>query len=125
MTKMRRILWMTLLASVLLATAALARPVYLKSGEVVQAQKVWKEDGKIYALLNRDSLIFFYPDEVNLKKTFAAPTRHKAPAKTRPAARVAARSCRASAAGHGPPASSATACGPCSRAGRRNPSASK
>jgi len=85
MTKLWRILLLTLLACGLLATAALARPVYLKDGGVIQAQQVWKEDGRIYLLLNRDSLISFSPEEIDLKKTFA-PARKQSPLPAKPKA---------------------------------------
>ncbi|MDO9081587.1 MAG: DUF5684 domain-containing protein, partial [Desulfuromonadales bacterium] len=40
-------------------------------GGKIEAQKVWQEDGRVYVLLNRDSLITFSPQEINLQKTFA------------------------------------------------------
>ena len=71
MGKVWRILLLALLLNASLATMALARPVYLADGGIIQAQKVWKEEGRIYVLVNRDSLIHFSPEEINLKKTFA------------------------------------------------------
>lgn len=70
MGKVWRLLLLALLLNATLATMALARPVYLADGGIIQAQKVWKEEGRIYVLLNRDSLITFSPEEINLKKTF-------------------------------------------------------
>ena len=71
MGKVWRLLLLALLLNATLATMALARAVYLADGGIIQAQKVWKEEGRIYVLLNRDSLITFSPEEINLKKTFA------------------------------------------------------
>lgn len=71
MKRVRLIYGILLLLGVLFATTAFARPVYLKDGTVIQAQQVWQEDDRVYVLVNRDSLIFFYPEEVSLKKTFA------------------------------------------------------
>lgn len=75
MGKIWRLLLLALLLNASLATMALARAVYLADGGIIQAQKVWKEEGRIYLLLNRDSLITFTPEEINLKKTFAKKTR--------------------------------------------------
>lgn len=71
MEKIWRLLLLALLLNTVLATMALARPVYLADGGIIQAQRVWQEEGRIYVLLNRDSLITFSPEEINLKKTFA------------------------------------------------------
>jgi len=71
MGKIWRLLLLALLLHATLATVALARPVYLADGGIIEAQKVWQEEGRVYLLLNRDSLITFSPEEINLKKTFA------------------------------------------------------
>ncbi|MDZ4186110.1 MAG: DUF5684 domain-containing protein [Desulfuromonadales bacterium] len=71
MRKIWRLLLLALLLNATLATVVLARPVYLADGGIIEAQKVWQEDGRVYVLLNRDSLIFFPPQEINLQKTFA------------------------------------------------------
>ena len=70
-----RLLLLALLLNATLATGVLARSVYLADGGKIEAQKVWQEDGRIYLLLNRDSLIFFSPEEINLQKTL--PKRKK------------------------------------------------
>lgn len=70
MGKIWRLLLLTLLLNATLATGALARTVYLADGGIIKAQKVWQEEGRVYVLLNRDSLITFSPEEINLKKTF-------------------------------------------------------
>lgn len=97
MGKVWRLLLLALVLNAALSTAALARTVYLADGGTIQAQKVWKEEGRIYLLLNRDSLIHFSPEEINLKKTFAKkwpkPVAEVAPAPVAaavsPAAKVA------------------------------------
>lgn len=61
---------LTLMMSLVLATSAVARPVYLNDGSIVEAQKVWRAKGKVYILVNRDVLLTFAPEEVNVKKTF-------------------------------------------------------
>jgi hypothetical protein len=71
MRKIWRLLLLALLLNATLATVVLARSVYLADGGKIEAQKVWQEDGRVYVLLNRDSLITFSPQEINLKKTFA------------------------------------------------------
>ena len=75
MKKIWRLLLLALLLNATLATVVLARSVYLADGGVIKAQKVWQEEGRIYLLLNRDSLIFFSPEKINLQKTF--PKRKK------------------------------------------------
>ena len=47
-----------------------AKLVYLKDGGVIKAQKVWRSEGKVHVLVNRDTLADFNNSEVNLKKTF-------------------------------------------------------
>ncbi|PKN11585.1 MAG: hypothetical protein CVU69_11945 [Deltaproteobacteria bacterium HGW-Deltaproteobacteria-4] len=74
-----RLLLLALLLNATLATGALARSVYLADGGKIEAQKVWQEEGRIYLLLNRDSLIYFSPEEVNMQKTFAKKKQKKAP----------------------------------------------
>lgn len=71
MRKIWRILLLALLLNATLATVVLAHSVYLADGGKIEAQKVWQEDGRVYVLLNRDSLITFSPQEINLQKTFA------------------------------------------------------
>ena len=65
------------------ATASAAR-VYLKDGSWINAKKVWREQGKVVVLVNRDSITSFTNDELNLKKTF--PPRKKRIKKARTAA---------------------------------------
>lgn len=74
-----RLLLLALLLNATLVTGALARSVYLADGGVIKAQKVWQEEGRIYLLLNRDSLITFSPEEINMQKTFAKKKQKKIP----------------------------------------------
>ncbi|ABQ28214.1 hypothetical protein [Geotalea uraniireducens] len=61
-----------------MAFAGALKSVYLKDGGVIECQKVWKTNGNIMVLVNRDVLLDFSRDEVDLKKTFG-----KKPAKTK------------------------------------------
>lgn len=57
----------------LLAAAAQAKTpkeVYLNDGGIIECQKVWQANGKIMVLVNRDTLVDFSRDEVDLHKTF-------------------------------------------------------
>lgn len=63
-----------LCCTILLAAAAQAKTlkkVYLKTGGIIECQKVWRSDGKVMILVNRDTLVDLAKDEVDLKKTFA------------------------------------------------------
>jgi hypothetical protein len=64
------------LMTVVLATPAFAARVYLKDGGVIQAQRVWREGGKVHVLATRHTMTSFEPSEVNLKRTFVK--RHRA-----------------------------------------------
>lgn len=48
----------------------MAKTVYLKNGDEIECQNVWKEKGRINVLVNRDTLLDFAPNEVDLDKTF-------------------------------------------------------
>lgn len=84
---MKRILW-TALMTVALATPAVAAKLYLKDGGVILAKRVWRSEGKVYVLANRDTMTSFEPYEVNLKRTFPKRKRvaRKAVGAIRPAA---------------------------------------
>ena len=71
---MKRLLSVTVLAA-LLATPAFAAQLYLKEGGVIQAQRVWREGGKVQVLATRHTLTSFEPCEVDMKRTF--PRRHR------------------------------------------------
>ena len=65
-------LWcLVVLLSLFIATEALAARVYLKDGSVVECQSFWSSKGTVYVKVNRDVLLEFAPDEVNVKKTFS------------------------------------------------------
>jgi hypothetical protein len=46
------------------------KEVYLKDGGIIECQKVWQANGKVLVLVNRDTLVDFSRDEVDLRKTF-------------------------------------------------------
>jgi hypothetical protein len=73
---------MALCCTILLAAtvhAKTTKEVYLKDGGIIECRKVWRADGKVMVLVNRDTLLDLSKDEVDLKKTFAKKTlkRHK------------------------------------------------
>jgi hypothetical protein len=72
----KRILSAALLA-VVLATPAFAAKLYLKDGGVIQAKKVWREGGKVWVWITRDTMTSFDASEVNVKRTFSK--RHRVP----------------------------------------------
>lgn len=59
-----------------------ARTVYLKDGGTIRARAVWKSDGKVHVLVNRDTLTEFSTSEIDLKRTFAR--KHRAIRKQAP-----------------------------------------
>lgn len=96
---MRRILCATLLA-VILATPAFAARLYLKDGGVIQAKRVWRENGKVFVWATRDTMTSFEPSEVDLKRTFVK--RHRAAKRisaVQPQAQTAAAAPKRAAAG--------------------------
>jgi len=85
-----------LIAVFLSILPAFAKNVYLKNGEVIDAQRVWQDGGLVHVRVNRDTLIDFTPSEVDTQKTFGQKAvkspKPKAP-KTEPkmvAAKIAA-----------------------------------
>jgi Family of unknown function (DUF5684) len=60
------------------------KSVYLKDGGIIDCRSFWKEDGKVMVLVNRDVLVDFPQNEVDLKRTFKARKRivaaHQGPA---------------------------------------------
>ena len=65
---------MTLCFATLLAATSQAKQlkeVYLKDGGIIKCQKVWKSDGKVMVLVNRDTLVDLSKSEVDMRKTFA------------------------------------------------------
>lgn len=71
---MRELLIVMMIMLCWVATASAAR-LYLKDGSWIQAKRVWREKGKVVALVTRDTMTSFPASEVNLKKTF--PPRKK------------------------------------------------
>jgi hypothetical protein len=112
MGKVWRLLLLALLLNTVLATVALARSVYLSDGGIIQAQKVWQEEGRIYVLLNRDSLISFSPEEIDLKKTFAQPRQKTTPGKKRTTTKASAVAAAAAADAAVKPAAASTPAAP-------------
>lgn len=64
-------------ALIFLAQTVTAKTFYLKNGEEIDYQKSWKKNGRIYVLVNRDTLIDFAPGEVDLKRTYRKPAAEK------------------------------------------------
>ena len=71
---MKRVLIAALVLCVLVPPAYAARQVYLKDGGVIRAKSVWRSQGKVQVLVNRDTLAEFLPEELDMKRTF--PKRH-------------------------------------------------
>ncbi|HEY4743695.1 MAG TPA: hypothetical protein VIH45_03490 [Desulfuromonadaceae bacterium] len=84
---MKRVLITAVAVGVLALPAHAARQVYLKDGGVIKAQSVWRSHGKVQVLVNRDTLVEFWPAEVEMKRTF--PKRHPVPRKQAAAGRQA------------------------------------
>lgn len=61
---------MTLALMFVFSHPSSARTVYLKNGDEIDCRNVWMEKGKVNVLINRDTLIDFTRDEVDLNKTF-------------------------------------------------------
>lgn len=72
--------------AVALAWGGPGKMVHLKDGSVIQCQSVWKNDGKVMVLVNRDTLVELSRDEVDLKKTFGPPKSRPARKKVAAAA---------------------------------------
>jgi hypothetical protein len=74
---MGRIIGSTILmlcCTILLTATAQARTpkeVFLKDGGIIECQNVWQANGQVMILVNRDTLVDFPKDEVDLQKTFA------------------------------------------------------
>ncbi len=67
---MKQLLIAAALLCVFTTPSFAAKLVYLKDGGVIKAQKVWRSEGKVHVLVNRDTLADFNNSEVNLQKTF-------------------------------------------------------
>ncbi|HTG80956.1 MAG TPA: hypothetical protein VL949_03375 [Geobacteraceae bacterium] len=74
----RWIVFVTVLVAVMCVAPQLwAKTFYLKDGERIECQRYWEKEGRVYVLINRDTLVDFAPGEVDLEKTAKAA---KAPA---------------------------------------------
>ncbi len=76
---MNRYLWMMLVPCLLATPAVAARQVYLKGGGVIAARSVWRSEGRVFVLVNRDSITDFSPAEIDVKRTF--PHKQRSPIK--------------------------------------------
>lgn len=68
-----------------LPSAVHARSVYLKDGGIVDCESFWRKGHQVIVKVNRDVVIEFGSDEVDLKKTVWG-KRHKASRHIRPKA---------------------------------------
>lgn len=67
-----------LISSVLAATPVTAKTLYLNNGDEIEYQSAWKDEGRIYVLINRDTVVDFSPQEIDQKKSFKAKKAKKA-----------------------------------------------
>lgn len=65
------------------AQSAQNKAVYLKDGGIIDCEAFWKNDGKVMVRVNRDVLLDFQKDEVDLNKTFTAKPPLKAKKKVK------------------------------------------
>lgn len=72
---MKRCLWMLLILCTLAAPAFAATTVYLKKGGVIKAKSAWRSQGRVYVLVNRDTITDFSTTEIDLKRTFSSKHR--------------------------------------------------
>lgn len=61
---------MSLALLALYPTAASAMTVYMKNKERIEAESVWRSDGRVFIKIDRDARIDFAEDAVDLVKTF-------------------------------------------------------
>jgi hypothetical protein len=67
---MKRCLLMMLVLCAVAAPVWAAPVVYLKNGGSIRAKSVWRSHGRLYVLVNRDTLTDFSAAEIDLKRTF-------------------------------------------------------
>lgn len=67
---MKRYLLMMLILGTVTSPAFAATAVYLKDGGIIKAKSAWRSKGRVYVLVNRDTLTDFSPAEIDLKRTF-------------------------------------------------------
>ena len=71
---MKRCLWILIVLCTMATPAVAASVVYLKDGGEIRAQSVWQSQGRVYVLVNRESITDFSPAEIKMKRTF--PPKH-------------------------------------------------
>jgi len=71
-----------ILALLLSAGPAAAKTFYLKDGATIEYRRVWKQNGLIYLLVNRDTLVTFLPKEVDQARTLKAGGMKKFPSRS-------------------------------------------
>ncbi len=64
--------FVTLVATLCIVPQLWAKTFYLKNGEQIKYQRYWQKEGRVYLLINRDTLVDFAPEEVDLEKTVKA-----------------------------------------------------
>ncbi len=77
-----------LLSILLTAGVAPAKTFYLRDGATIQYKRMWTQGGRVYVLINRDTLVDFAPEEVDQRRTLKAAGLKKFPrltAKKKPA----------------------------------------
>ena len=63
------IVYITLAAMLCIVPQLGAKTFYMNNGERIEYQRYWEKDGRVYVLINRDILVDFTPEEVNIGKT--------------------------------------------------------
>jgi hypothetical protein len=90
MEELMRRLWLitvvTLLLCSILTGTGFAKSVYLKDGAILDCQSFWRKGDQVIVMVNRDIMLRFSKDEVNLKKTFAKRAGHRAKKHAKPVA---------------------------------------
>jgi hypothetical protein len=61
-----------LAATLCIAPQLWAKTFYLKNGEQIEYQRYWQKEGRVYLQINRDTVVDFAPDEVDMEKTVKA-----------------------------------------------------
>lgn len=67
---MKHVLIAGLLLCTVATSAQAAQNVYLKDGGIIRAKAVWRSQGMVHVLVNRDTLTEFAPNELDMKRTF-------------------------------------------------------
>lgn len=67
-----------LTASLFAAAPLAAKTLYLTNGDQIEYKSTWRQDGRVYVLINRDTLVDFSPREIDMKKSFKAKKVKKA-----------------------------------------------